>query len=141
LIVLAVEGFYTLEQQRELVYEYLAVPYGGKARFMTERGLTWGQVRRWRAQVFADTLEQGLVPRGGGVVSMDEARAVRRLVEENRALQDQLAAKDADLAVQRRAVEALGKAIEILHRSGESKNSTEPAAAPGPPAKPPRRRR
>ena len=138
---MAVEGFYTLAQQRELVYEYLAVPHGSKARFMTERGLTWGQVRRWRAQVFADTLEQGLVPRGGGVVSMDEARAVRRLVEENRALRDQLAARDADLAVQRRAVEALGKAIEILHRSGAGKNSTEPAATEDQPSTPPRRRR
>ena len=138
---MAIEGFYTFEQQRELVYEYLAVPHGSKARFMVERGLTWGQLRRWRAQVFADTLEHGLVPRAGGVVSVDEAAAVRRLVEQNRALKEQLAAKDADLAVQRRAVEALGKAIEILHRSSESKNSTESVATDDEPPPTPRRRR
>jgi len=86
------------------------------------------------------------------VVSVDEAAAFKTLLEENQALRDQLAARDVEhqqklaakndeLAVQRRAVEALGKAIEILHGSGESKNSTDPAATPDPPAQPPRRYR
>ena len=132
-----------MEEQRELVYEYLGLPYGTKGRFLAERGLSESQLRRWRRQVFADTLEYGLVPRGGAVVSVDEASALKKLLDENRALRDhlaardlehrqQLAAKDEDLAVQRRAVEALGKAIEILHRSGEGKNSTEHAATPDP---------
>ncbi len=149
---MAVEGFYTVEQQRDLVYEYLRVPHGDKGRFRVERGLSEWQVRRWRRQVFADTLAQGLVPRGGGVVSVDEAAALKTLLDENQALRDRLAARDVEhqqklaakndeLAVQRRAVEALGKAIEILHGSGEGKNSTDPTAIPGPPARPPHRRR
>lgn len=134
-----VEGFYTVEEQRELVYEYVAVPYGSKGRFLTERGVTSWQLRRWRRQVFAGSLEHGLVPRGGAVVSVEEAAALKRLLDENQALKDQLAArdvehqqklavKDDELAIQRRAVDALGKAIEILHRSGDSKNSTSSAA-------------
>jgi hypothetical protein len=73
------------------------------------------------------------------MVSLEEAAALKRLLDENRVLQQQLAARDAEhrrelaarddeLAVQRRAVDALGKAIEILHRSGDSKNSTSSAA-------------
>ena len=76
-------------------------------------------------------------------MSVDEARLLKRLLEENAALREQLAARDVaheqevaerdeELARQRRAVDALGKAIEILQPSGASKNS-EPgprAAAP-----------
>lgn len=134
-----VEGFYTVEEQRELVYGYVAVPYGGKARFLAERGLSSWQMGRWRKQVFAGSLEQGLVPRGGAMVSVEEAAALKKLLDENQVLkqqfaardaehQEELAAKDHELAVQRRAVDALGKAIEILHRSGGSKNSTSSAA-------------
>jgi hypothetical protein len=139
LIVLPVEGFYSVEERRELVYEYVAVPYGAKGRFLAERGLSSWQVRRWRQQVFAGSLEHGLVPRGGAMVSVEEAAALKKLLEENRALKQQLAARDAEhrdelaakddeLATQRRAVDALGKAIEILHRSGDGKNSTSSAA-------------
>ena len=85
-------------------------------------------------------------------MSVDEAAALKKLLEENQALKDQLvardvehrqrlAARDEDLAVQRRAVEALGKAIEILHRSGAGENSTGSAATPQVPATTPRRRR
>lgn len=134
-----VEGFYTVEQQREVVFEYLRLPYGSKGRFLAERGVSPWHLHRWRSQVFADTLEQGLVPRGSGMVSVDEVAALKKLLDENEALKNQLAAREVEhqqelrardekLAIQRRAVDALGKAIEILHRSGERKNSTDSAA-------------
>lgn len=133
-----IEGIYTAEEQRQLVYEYVCVPFGGKAQFLAERGVSATVLRRWRKLVFAGSVEHGLVPRGGAVVSVEETQALRKLLEENRALKEQLACrdveyqqelamKDDELAIQRRAVDALGKAIEILHRSG-SKNSTSSAA-------------
>ncbi len=80
-------------------------------------------------------------------MSVDEARLLKRLLEENAALREQLAARDVaheqevaerdeELARQRRAVDALGKAIEILHPSGDSKSSgvrssRRPAPHPG----------
>lgn len=86
--------------------------------------------------MFADTLELGLVPRGGSGVSSEESAALARLIKQNQALQEQLAAqqaeheqamaaKDDDLAVQLRAVDALGKAIEILHQAGAGKSSQQ----------------
>ena len=139
---MSVEGLFTVEEQRALVYEYLAVPHGAKGRFLEERGVRRRDMRRWRSQVFADTLEQGLVPRAGGAVSMEEVDALKRLVEENRALRRELkarnaeharelAAREKDLVAQRRAVDALGKAIEILHQGGGGKSSTD-SAAPAP---------
>lgn len=148
---MAVEGVLTVQEQRELVYEYLSIPYGGKARFLVERGVSDARLRRWRRQVFADTLEQGLVPRGGGAVSIEDAAALKKVLAENQKLRDELsardaehqrevAAKDEELAVQRRAVEALGKAIELLHRSDDAKSSTGTAAPADPPREPHRRR-
>lgn len=131
---MAVPKAFTAEQKRELVYVYLARPYGSKARFLDEQGVSEDQMRRWRCQVFADTLELGLVPRGGSVVSVNESAALARLIKANEALQQRLQdqqaehervliAKAAELAVQQRAVDALGKAIEILHRAGAGKSS------------------
>lgn len=133
-----IEGIYTAEEQRQLVYDYVCVPHGSKGQFLAERGVSSTVLRRWRKLVFAGSVEHGLVPRGGAVVSVEEAQALKKLLEENRALKEQLACRDVEyqhelalrddeLAIQRRAVDALGKAIEILHRSG-SENSTSSAA-------------
>ena len=70
------------------------------------------------------------------MVSAEESAALARLIKENQSLQEQLAAqqveheqavaaKDAALSVQLRAVDALGKAIEILHHAGAGKNSQQ----------------
>lgn len=123
-----VEGFYSVEEQRALVYEYVRAPHGSKRELLAARGVSMGRFRRWRAMVLADTLEQGLVPRGGGVVSVEESAAMQRLLAENESLRGELAARDAELATQRRTVDALGKAIEILHQSGAGKNSDQPSA-------------
>ncbi len=99
--------------------------------------------------MLADTLDHGLEPWTEGRVDMDETSAVARLLQENAALREQIAARDAahqreleqrdeELGRQRRAVDALGKAIELLHPSGDAKNSApEPAAAPDPSQKSP----
>lgn len=139
-----IEGIYTAEEQRELVYEYLCVPQGSKGRFLAERGVSSTVLRRWRKLVFAGSVEHGLVPRGGAMVSVEETQAVKKLLEENRALKEQLAcrdvehqqelaARDDELAIQRRAVDALGKAIEILHRSGSENSASSAANEPTPP--------
>lgn len=134
---MAVSRAVTAEEKRELVYAYVALPYGKKAAFLREQAISDAQIRVWRAQVSAGTLELGLIPRGGLAVSMEESAALVRLVKEKQALQARLeaeqaeheralAAKDAELAVQRRAVAALGKAIEILHPGGAGKSSSSP---------------
>lgn len=131
---MSVPPLLTVEEKRELVYAYLARPYGSKTRFLQERGVSKESMRAWRAQVFAGTLELGLIPRGGTIVSVEESAVLARLIREKQVLQDRLdaaqaeheralAAKDAELAVQQRATEALGKAIEILHHAGAGKTS------------------
>lgn len=130
---------FTPAQKRELVYAYLRLPHGSKGRFLADRGIKWHSMSRWRSQVFADTLELDLVPRGGSVVNVEESAALARLIKQNEELQQQLddqaaeheraiADKDEQLAIQRRTVNALGKAIEFLRPDGEGKNSTQPPA-------------
>lgn len=125
---MAIEGFYSVEEQRALVYEYLQAPHGRKLELLVERGVSMRQLRRWRSMVLADTLDHGLAPRDEGKVSAEETAALKRLLAENQALRGELAAREEDLAVQRRAVDALGKAIEILHQSGAIKSSSNDRA-------------
>mgnify|MGYP000094209984 FL=1 len=139
-----IEGVYSVEERRAFVYEYMLAPYGEKQKLLKTRGIRDDQLRRWKRAVLADTLDHGLVPWTEGRVDMDETSAVARLLQENAALREQIAARDAahqreleqrdeELGRQRRAVDALGKAIELLHPSGEAKSSEpEPAAAPTP---------
>ncbi|MEZ5119871.1 MAG: hypothetical protein R2686_08210 [Candidatus Nanopelagicales bacterium] len=54
----------TVEQRREHVLAYLEVAYGSKGRYLAAHGIGAHQIRRWRAQLYAGTLETGLVPRG-----------------------------------------------------------------------------
>lgn len=135
------EDYRTFEEQRAFVYKYLSQPYGTKGRFRAEHGVSGHVLYRWRAQVFADTLERGLVPRREAV-NVEEVAAMRRLAEENRALREELASRDArhereltardnEVARQHQAVEALGKAIELLQPSGGSRSSgpDEPTVA------------
>jgi hypothetical protein len=127
-------SLFTNEQKKAHVMAYLAAPYGSRAVYLREHGLPYWKLRCWRAQVFADTLEYGLVPRQGWVMSGEQAAFVTRLTGELNALREQLAqqqaahekamaAKDAELAVQAGAVDALGKAIELLHHAGAGKSS------------------
>ena len=125
---------FTVEEKRALVYAHLDCAHGTKGQFLLEHGVSIDQMRTWRLQVMADTLERGLVPRGGVAVSRDEAKALARLAREAEQLRAQLAseraeherilaAKEAELATQQRAVDALGKAIEILQQHGAGKTS------------------
>lgn len=137
-----VAKIFTVEQKRALVYEYLDCRWGTKSEFRRARGISTSQMRTWRVQVMADTLDTGLVPRGGVAVGADEAKAMARLAKEAEQLREQLvqeraehakalAAKEAELGTQQRAVDALGKAIEILHLHGAGKTSP-PGGAPDP---------
>lgn len=136
---MAVAKVFTVEQKRALVYEYLDCAWGSKSQFRRDHGISTNQMRTWRLQVMADTLDMGLVPRGGVAVGAEEAKAIARLANEADQLREQLAreraehakaleAKDAELGTQQRAVDALGKAIEILHRRGAGKTSQHDSA-------------
>ncbi len=131
---MAVRGL-TVEQRREHVLAYLEVPYGSKQRYLLEHGISRYQICRWRAQVYAGTLESGLVPRGGFMNDPDANREVVRLRRELAALQaqiaareavhdEQLAAKQAQIDAAERVTEALGKAIALLHAGNESADGT-----------------
>lgn len=127
-----VEGVDNVEEQRALVYEYFHAPYGSKGRWLAERGVSESQMRRWSSMVVADTLGHGLVPRGGSGLRGPDKPVVTRLLAENEALRAQLAAREKDLAIQARAVDALGKAIEILQHDGARRTSSTDRAGKEP---------
>jgi hypothetical protein len=125
----------TWQEKHAHVLAYLDRGYGQKGDYLREHGLSAGEIRTWRSQVYIGTLEQGLVPRERVKNNIVENREIGRLAEANEEFQaffaqqeelhrEELAAKDAELAHQRAAVEALGKAIALLHQSNDSAAGT-----------------
>lgn len=124
---------FSVEEMRDVVHEYLALPYGSRGRWLAERGFKKSQFNRWRSMVLAGDLERGLVPRAGSLVSSEEASEVGRLVRRLREVEAESAAKDQDLVkahveVERHkaAVAALGKAIGLLQPLCESEQPLPP---------------
>jgi hypothetical protein len=123
--------FLTPEQKREHVLAYLGCAHGAKAAYLVEHGIPAWSMRRWRMQVYAGTLEVGLVPRGGVMNEPEVNRELARLRAENQQLREQLQAQvrqreklAVDLDSSKVVVEALGKAIALLHPNSESADGT-----------------
>ena len=112
---------FSAEEMRDVVHEYLALPYGSRGRWLAERGVKKSQFNRWRSMVLAGDIERGLAPRAGLLVSAEEASEVGRLVRRLREVEAESLAKDKRLAQAEAEVErhkaaaaALGKAIGLL---------------------------
>jgi transposase-like protein len=112
-----------VEQKRDFVLRYTSVPYGSRSAFALQAGLDRRVIAGWRRQLAAGTLEQGLVPRGGGLWPVEENKEVARLVAEVADLRAQLDRAKEARASQDRVVDALGKAIELLRDVHASKGS------------------
>jgi hypothetical protein len=140
-------GVFTVVAKREHVLAYLGQAHGCKGEYLRRHGLTEWQIRKWRAGLYAGTLEVGLVPRdsrfpdapdqnrelvrlSGQVQALQqqlaEARAAHEvaLAELRVAHDEQLADKQAEVDAGRVAVEALGKAIALLQSGNGSAGST-----------------
>lgn len=102
---------FSIEDRRRLVLEYLEQPHGSKAAFLRDRQIGADQFRRWRAALADGDLDTDQVPRKTGVMTRRDAAEVRRLQAENARLAEQLAAE-------RKVVDALGKAISVMHSLG-----------------------
>ncbi len=130
----------TVEEIRELVYEYLALPYGARGRFLAERDISPHRFHRWRRTVVAGDIERGLVPRNGVMVSHDESAEISRLATTVKRLQAELAVKDSQLMTKdvelrraQAAVTALGKAIGLLRPlSADEQPGTNPEMGSSP---------
>jgi transposase-like protein len=102
---------FSAEDRRRLVLEYFEQPHGSKATFLRERQIGKDQFRRWRTALADGDLDTDQVPRKTGVMTRRDAAEVRRLQAEVDRLNEQLASE-------RKVVDALGKAISVMHSLG-----------------------
>lgn len=138
---------FTVEEKRFHVLAYLGCVYGTKLQYLREQSVSYPQIRKWRAQMAAGTLEKGLVPRNLGLragepnqelVAMDERvkeleAEVARLKADHKAeialLQRQAGEDQAGyeerIAQAEGVADALGKAIALLQRLTETQDATE----------------
>ncbi|MEW1982041.1 transposase [Citricoccus sp. NPDC079358] len=102
---------YSREERQQLVLEYLEQPFGSKAQFLQGHQIAQHRMYRWRKALADGDLDTGQVPRKTGVMTRREAAEVRRLQAEIDRLNEQLASE-------RKVVDALGKAISVMHDLG-----------------------
>ena len=112
---------FTAVEIREFVHEYLVQPQGQKASWWAGQGVSYGQLRRWRATVFEGDVDRGLVPREGSPMTVPPAK--RTALEKARAAERAAhAAEVAKLSERIRVLEgtneALGKAIGLCAPRG-----------------------
>lgn len=116
---------FTAEEKRELVLEYLALPYGSRGRWIESRALNRRTFHRWRQQMMVGLLERDMTVRGGVLVAVDENKEIARLSAQNQALQAQLEQARQRSDSQEKVIFALGKAIELL-QDGTADKSEQP---------------
>ena len=125
-------------QRREIALGYIQCPHGAKQDYAASMGVRAGTVRQWVAALADGDLETGLLPRKTGRMTGEDVAEIRRL---ERALVDkdkiiarmeaEKAREAAEFATQRqkweetdaawrRAVDGLGKAIEVMQKRGTS---------------------
>lgn len=120
---------FSAEQKRELVLEYLDVPYGQRVSWARARGVSRRSLGRWREQVVTGLLEVDMVVRGGVAVPVEENREIvrlRKLLAQREAELDAVRARDES---KDRVIDALGKAIELL-RDGPARGREDGPGRP-----------
>lgn len=126
---MTVSAGFTAAEIREFVHEYQLQPQGQKGRWLAERGVSYGRLRRWRAAVFEGDLDRGLVPREGSPMTVPPGK--RTAIEKERAReraahQAEVARLEARVRELELTNQALRRAIGLLHAMSEE----GPAATP-----------
>lgn len=131
---------YTVAEIREFVHQYELQPYGQKASWLAERGVSSYRFRVWRNGVYGGDLDRGLFPRdsSGMVIPRRERTALERERARERAEHEAEVARliarvqelEASNGTLGKANDALGKAIGLLQamseREPDAKTMTEP---------------
>lgn len=124
---------YTIEQIREIVYEYDRQPHGTKTAWRKEHGYTEGYMRRWRHAVYDGDLARGLIPRQDGNMtrtSEPQRRAAAQHKDGQLKRIAQLESRISELEAMNSSLEtandALGKAIGLLHEISAPEPDTDP---------------
>ena len=126
---MSISAGFTAEEIREFVYAYTAQPFGRKAQWLSEQGVSYDRLRRWRLAVFDGDLDRGLIPRDSGPVKItpgERATVERHHLKERAEHEAEVARLNARIRELEETNGALGKAIGLLHSMSEQ----EPGARP-----------
>jgi hypothetical protein len=114
---------------QEFVHQYELQPYGGRAIWLADKGVSQARFRRWRTAVFEGDLARGLIPREGSPMTVPPKK--RTALETLRAREreehaGEIARLSARVSELEEANAALGKAIGLLHAMSEEEPGIDP---------------
>ena len=111
----------SVQERRRLALEYVESRHGTKRAFLEEHKIADWQMRRWVAAWADGDLDGDVIPRHTGEMTRKDAAEVRRM-------QARIAKLEAELDSERKVVDALGKAISVMHAFGVADDGEDPAA-------------
>ena len=126
---MSISAGFTTEEIREFVHEYEVQGYGQKGAWLAGRGVSYDQLRRWRAAVFGGDLDRGLIPREGSPVTVPPGTRTaleRTRARERAAHETEIARLTARIRELEGTNDALGKAIGLLHVMSEHEPASNP---------------
>lgn len=109
----------SVEERRRLALEYVECRYGTKAAFLQAHRIAEWQMRRWVAALADGDLDGNVIPRQTGEMTREDAAEVRRL-------NARIAKLETELDSERKVVDALGKAISVMHSLGVADDGEDP---------------
>ncbi|WP_154829405.1 hypothetical protein [Dietzia kunjamensis] len=112
----------SVEERRRLALEYVECRHGSKREFLEERKIAEWQMRRWVAALADGDLDGNVIPRQTGEMTREDAAEVRRL-------NARIANLETELDSERKVVDALGKAISVMHSLGVADDGEDPTGA------------
>lgn len=106
------------EEKREHVMAYVSCPFGTKAAYLAEHGITQRRLYAWKSAVTDGDLDANKIPRQTGRMTRDDVAEIRRLQAENARVEAARVKAEAEAERMGKAADALGKAIDAMRERG-----------------------
>lgn len=116
---------YSASEIRDLVFAYERVPHGSKEAWLAEQGISRYRFRKWQMAVYLGDVDRGLVPRTDeGDIPLNGFRWIASMTDDKQAKRiDALELENEQL---RAALDAMGKAIALLHEMQGQERESNP---------------
>jgi transposase-like protein len=133
--MVAISQVWSADEKREIIAEYEGAEHGTRQAVLLKFGISYHQLRVWRAARDEGVLDAGMSMRKPRTTPKRDNAEIARLRAEVDRLRGELDRARKDVEDRQQAVEALGKATALLHelvttRSAEAASTPAPSETP-----------
>ena len=116
---------FTPDEIRDHVLAYVETKHGFKKDYLAAHGVDRGRMDRWRAAFTDGDLDAGKFPRQSGRMTHKDLSEIARLKRELAERDAQIDKLEGEIDRSRKMADALGKAIDVMHKHGVEPDKAE----------------